>query len=300
MDTEALRTFLAIHDHGGISSAADRLHRSQPAISRRIALLEGQLGVTLFERVAGGVVLSEAGQALLPYAKLVMAALMDCRAVVADLRSGMAGPLSLAVVGTLAGADLTRALKQFTAEHPRVDIRLRTANSSEVSDLVRSGDVAIGLRYHRDRAPELRCVELSAERLQIVCWPSHPLAGSPVRSLKRLAGERWLAFPVTARTIETAVEAFFARLSAAGGMQVDRVPVDSLTAQKRLVEAGYGLAVLPDGAIQEEIRAGTLAKVQVSGVKLANPVCLVTRREGYLSPMALALIALLRGKGATR
>ena len=71
LDSEALHTFVTIHRAGGFSVAARRLHRSQPAISRRIALLEEELGAPLFERVAGGVVLSQAGQVLLPYAERV-------------------------------------------------------------------------------------------------------------------------------------------------------------------------------------------------------------------------------------
>src|SRR3569832_1394431 len=66
MDSEDLKTFLAIRDAGGFSRAAEILNRSQPAISRRIAVLENEIGVPLFERASGGVVLSQAGQVLVP------------------------------------------------------------------------------------------------------------------------------------------------------------------------------------------------------------------------------------------
>ena len=69
MDSDALDTFLTVHRKGGISNAAKFLHRSQPAISRRIALLEQELGVPLFERVAGRARLSDAGRVLIPYAE---------------------------------------------------------------------------------------------------------------------------------------------------------------------------------------------------------------------------------------
>ena len=71
MDSDALDTFLAVHRRGGISNAAKFLHRSQPAISRRIALLEQELGVPLFERAAGRTLLSDAGRVLVPYAERV-------------------------------------------------------------------------------------------------------------------------------------------------------------------------------------------------------------------------------------
>jgi len=74
MDSDALNTFLVVHRRGGISNAAKALHRSQPAISRRIALLEQELGVPLFERVAGKTRLSDAGRVMVPYAERAVAA----------------------------------------------------------------------------------------------------------------------------------------------------------------------------------------------------------------------------------
>jgi DNA-binding transcriptional LysR family regulator len=293
MDTEALLTFLAIHETGGFSSAAVRLHRSQPAISRRIALLEQELGMPLFERVRGGVALSEAGDALLPHARRVMAALKDCDTAMDALRAGSAGSLSVAVVGTLAGANLTPILDRFSSAHPHVDLRLRTATSAEVSELVRCGEVSIGLRYHLDPSAELDCAVLPSEPVRVVCGAKHPLAGRRIRNLHRLAAERWLAFPNALRNPETAPDNLFAQFQVRGIANLNWVPIDSLTAQKRLVEAGYGLAVLPESAITEELRSGTLAAIVVVGLRLASPVCLVTRKGGYLSPAALSLVQFL-------
>jgi DNA-binding transcriptional LysR family regulator len=294
MDAESLRTFLAIHQAGGFSSGAARLARSQPAISRRIALLEEEIGAPLFERATGGVVLSQAGRVLLPHAQRVLAALEDCRAALDALRSGTAGPVSMAAVGTLAGANLTPVLKRFSLAHPDVELNLRTATSAEVSELVRSGEATVGVRYHRDRSSDLACTEIGAERLQIVCAPDHVLAGTTVASLRELADERWLAFPNTRKLPETSADNLFARFVVLGVPELRWTAVDSLTAQKRLAEAGYGLAVLPDSAIGEELSGKRLAVINVAGLQLANPVFLVTRRDGYLSPAATALIGLLK------
>lgn len=295
MDAESLRTFIAIHETGGFSSGASRLARSQPAISRRIALLEEELGAPLFERAAGGVVLSQVGHVLLPYARRVLAALEDCRAAIDALQSGSAGPVSMAIVGTLAGANLTPVLKRFASGHPGVDLNLRTATSAEVSGLVRSGEATIGLRYHRGDSSDLHCTEIAGEPLRIACAPDHALAGKTIDSLHPLAGEHWLAFPNARKLPESSADNLFAQFSVIGISEVRWSPVDSITAQKRLVEAGYGLAVLPDSAIIEELSAGTLATIDVAGLQLANPVYLVTRRDGYLSTAALALIDLLGG-----
>lgn len=304
MDVEALRTFLAICREGGFSSAAERLGRSQPAISRRIALLEEELGAPLFERAAGGVTPSEAGHVLRPHAERVVAALEDCRTAIADLKAGRGGRIVLAAVGTLAGAALTPALRRFAAAHPGVDLMLRTATSAEVSDLVRRGEATLGLRYHADPAPDLDCREIARERRQIVCAPEHRFAGRRLASLGALRGERWLAFPNTWRLREAVADSLFAQLLAAGIAEPIWSPVDSLTAQKRLVEAGYGLAVLPEGATEEERAAGALATIEIEGLEMADAIHLATRRDGYQSHAARALIdllgAALRQGGALR
>ena len=77
MNIDEIQTFLAIAELGGFTQAGHRLHRSQPAISRRLALLEGELGAPMFERIRGGVRLTEAGRAFLPHAEAAVAALKD-------------------------------------------------------------------------------------------------------------------------------------------------------------------------------------------------------------------------------
>ena len=195
MDSDALNTFLMVHHRGGISNAAKALHRTQPAISRRIALLEQELGMPLFERVAGRIVLSDAGRVMVPYAERAVAAAQDAEKAVRALARPDSGPVALAVVGTLAGHQLARIIKRFARERPNVDLTLRTATSAEVSELIRRGDATIGLRYHRDPSPDLDCELLFSERLQVVCAPDHPRAGRRVKRLADLRGERWIAFP---------------------------------------------------------------------------------------------------------
>ena len=130
MDSDALNTFLTVHRRGGVSNAARALHRSQPAISRRIALLEQELGVPLFERVAGRTKLSDAGRVMVPYAERAVAAAQDAENAIRELTRQNAGPVSLAVVGTLAGrppvADpqaLCRRVSQCCPHHAHRDQR---------------------------------------------------------------------------------------------------------------------------------------------------------------------------------
>lgn len=290
MDTEGLRTFLTVHRAGGFSHASALLHRSQPAISRRIALLEQDLGAPLFDRAAGGATLSQAGRVLLPFAERAVAAIADARGAVRALATEAAGPVALAVVGTLAGTDLTRALAGFRQDHPGVALTLRTATSAEVSDLVRRGEADIGLRYHHDPSPDLDCRRMGLEPLVVVCAPGHRHAGTSVAALADLQGETWLAFPDAGGRPEIGASHIFSLFVVRGLGEIAWTAVDSLTAQKRLVEAGFGLALVPESAVAEERAAGALAVIGVRDLDGRRPVTAVTRRDGFLSRAARSLL----------
>jgi DNA-binding transcriptional LysR family regulator len=294
MDSEALRTFVAIHRACSFSGAAAQLHRSQPAISRRIALLERELGASLFERTAGGVVLSQAGLVLLPYAERALAALQDAANAVDALQSGDSGPVSIAVVGTLASTSFAVTLNRFATEFPDVDVSLRTATSIEVSELVRRGQVTIGLRYFDDPSSDLTCTTVCNEKLLVVCARKHRLAGRTVRSLRNLKDERWLAFPETSGHRETATHTIQAQFRSRGVEAIHCTPVDSLTAQKRLIEAGFGIALMQQSAIKEERSLKTLTIIKVADLDAANPVSVIVRRNGYLSRASRRLLEVLK------
>lgn len=294
MDSDALNTFLVVHRRGGISSAAKALHRSQPAISRRIALLEQELGVPLFERIAGRTMLSDAGRVMVPYAERAVAAAQDAEHAVRALLRQSSGPVSIAVVGTLADGRLSKNLKRFTAEHPDVRLTLRTATSAEVSHLIRRGEATIGLRYNRDRSGELDCELLFAEPLQVVCALDHPLAGRRVARLADLRSERWIAFPETPGGPELTASHIFALFLARGLGDIDWTPVDSLTAQKRLVQAGLGIALLSRSHAAEELNAGAISTIRVADLDASHEVVVVTRSGGFLSAASRRLLDVIR------
>lgn len=294
MDSDALKTFLAIHRANGFSNAGDALGRSQPAISRRIAQLEAELGAPLFGRVAGGAVLSQAGRVLLPHAERVMAALQDASDAVNALRAGHAGPVSLAVVGTLASTKLTSVLKTFAARLPDVALQLSTATSAEISDQVRRGEATIGLRYFEDNAPDLVCEHLGGETMRVICAPSHRLAGKRVKHLTDLKAERWFAFPAVPGRREASAQLLHVQFLMRGVADFTWTPADSLTAQKRLVEAGFGIALIQESSIQEERAAGALATISVGDLAAENPVYAIMRKDGYLSGAAKALLEELK------
>ena len=143
MELDHVEAFVAIVRRGGFTRASASLHLSQPAISRRVHLLEGELGAPLFERIRGGAVLTEAGRAFLPHAEALLASLRDGIEAVGALRGADRGTVTLAVVGTLASTSLTARLRRLRDTYPAIDLRVRTALSREVSELASGGMGAV-------------------------------------------------------------------------------------------------------------------------------------------------------------
>src|SRR5262249_29215708 len=136
---------------------------------------------------------------------------------------------------------------------------------------------------------ERTCRQVRDATLVVACAADHPLAGRRLRDAKKLVRERWVAFAASRTRRETFATVVDERMRAAGLGAVERVHIDSLTAQKRFVEAGFGLALVVGSAIDEERRSGAVGVIDVPALEGKFPVVLVRRRDGYLSGAARAL-----------
>ena len=288
-----MEAFLAIARSGGFTRGSAALHLSQPATSRRIKLLEAELGAPLFDRLGRGVTLTEAGRAFLPHAQALLASMRDGIDAVNAVRGTGHGTVTLALVGTLASSSLTARLSRLCQEHPGLDLRLRTALSAEISALVLRGDAALGLRYGTDSDPGLESVIIHQERLVPVCPPGHPLTAGGTDLAAALAGQRWLAFPPRPGAPDAYAVALQQLLAAHGLGAAEILPIDSLTAQKRMAEAGFGLAILPESSLDEELRTGTLRAIDAPALTATIPVALIRRRNAFQTGAARALTAAL-------
>ena len=295
MTLDELESFLRIASGGGFSQASRALHRSQPAISRRIRSLEQSLGAPLFERRPRNLQLTAAGRALLPYAEAALSALHDARAAVrvASGQRDAVPSLRLVIVGTLADVHIVQALQHFRTEFGRNSIAMRTATSREVSALVRRGEADVGVRYFSDPDPKLESIALGAERLFVVLPAQHPVRAQRARDLRAFAEETWLAFPPDPRRPEVPAQ-FRAQLLGAGLADPVISYVDSLTAQKRLVEAGFGIALLSQSNAAEELGSGAIATIRVGNLTASHDVVAVVRRGGFLSAASQRLLEIIR------
>jgi len=292
VEIDQVETFVAVVRGGGFTKAGSLLHLSQPAVSRRLELLERELGAPLFERIRSGAILTEAGRTFLPHAEALLASMRDGLDSVRALHQVDRGMITLALVGTLASTTLTGCLQRFRDAHPRVELRIRTALSQEVSVLVRRGDATLGLRYGGDPHPDMVTVSVYDELMMVVCSPRHRLAERRSVAPSALGTERWVAFPPRNDAFyEPYPWSLQNRLAAWALHPAEIVPIDSLTAQKRMVEAGFGLALLPESSVDEELRTGTLREMRVSGARVTIPVVLIHRRRAYLSGATRALMS---------
>ena len=134
-----------------------------------------------------------------------------------------------------------------------------------------------------------------------MCSRRHRLSRVRRVDPRALAGERWIAFPGRPGAAREPYASALARGLAVLGLDaVDILPSDSLTAQKRMVEAGFGLALLPASSVDEELRSGALRVLRIPALRATVPVVLIHRRRAYLSGAARALIAELTAWPARR
>jgi DNA-binding transcriptional LysR family regulator len=290
MELSEIEAFVTISRAGGFTRAALLLHLSQPAISRRIELLERELGAPLFDRFPGGIRLTQAGESFLPFAQQVLSAMEDGKAAVRALEEEAQGTLTLALVGTLASTRLTSHLQAFREAYPRVRLLLRTARSDEVSTQVQQGEALLGLRYFADPRPDIRSLHVMDERLVVVCAAhSRFVTGTPTEPAA-LLGVPWLSFPFKAGSWGEALEQQLLKHELESA---ERIVIDSLTAQKRLIEADFGVGLLPESSLEEELRLGTLRVLPIAALQTVMPVTLIYRRHAYLSRAARLLLSTL-------
>jgi DNA-binding transcriptional LysR family regulator len=290
MELIEVEAFVAIAEVGGFSRAANLLRVSQPAISRRIELLERELGAPLFERIRAGATLTDAGRAFLPHAQQLLAAARDGAAAVQALRDEGGGTLTLALLGTLATSDLLPRLRAFRDAYPRLRLELRTARSDEVSALVRQGDAQLGLRYFADPRANIVSRLVANEPLLVVGAAHSRLVAEGLSDPAGLRGVPWFGFSGPAN--EPYIRLVTRQLAANGLDDADVTGIDSLTAQKRLIEADFGVGMLPASSVEEELRLGSLQRLDLPTLETHVPVMLI-HRPTPLSAAAELLVAAL-------
>jgi DNA-binding transcriptional LysR family regulator len=284
IDALGVEAFLAIAEHGSFQKAADAIHLTQTALSRRLQNLEALLGVTLIERTTRSVELTTIGRDFLPQARRLVTDLEAALSEIHESGKAQRGDVSIACVPTVGVQYLPRVIQAYAARHPQNRIRILDHASSDVAAAVLRREAEFGINIAGSHHPELRSEPLTEDRFVLVCRRDHPLADRATTSWRELESYR-LIFAGEVSGNRPLLDGALAGL----GLAIDAFyEVQRSSTALGLVAAGVAAAVVPRLALQKS------AYPRLRVVALADPVVsrslvLVSRRNAHLSPAAQAL-----------
>jgi DNA-binding transcriptional LysR family regulator len=255
MQFQQLRYFVAVAETTHFTRAAERVHVSQPSLSQQIRALENELGATLFSRARGNVALTEAGEALLPLARRILADAETARLEVQELVQLRRGRVRLGAPPSLCTGLLPDVLRAFHDLHPGIELLIEESGSHDlVRELARGAlDLALVVLPLPSPSPALTTVTLLHEDLVVVSPVTRAAPADPVR-IADLEGEPLVMFRHGYDLRELTVAA----CRAAGFEPSFTVEGGEMDAVLGFVRAGLGMAVVPSMVAE---RAGQALRV---------------------------------------
>lgn len=265
MDTQNLKAFVAVAEHLSFSTAAEQLHVTQPAISKRIHLLEQQLSSLLFDRVGRQVSLTEAGRILLPHAQNILNSINMAKQAVADLSGEVRGQLKLITSHHIGLHRLPLVLREYSQRYPLVDLDIRFMDSAEAYAAVQKGDSDLGIITQVEGIDSLVCSRtIWVDKMHFVSARQHPLSSMPSVNLQDLSLYQAL-LPERRFYTTKLVEGLFMRSDL--DLKIN-LSTNFLETIKALISAGYAWGVLPDTMLQDD----TLAVLPVTNEATGEPI----------------------------
>ena len=286
MDISALQVFLAVAEAGSFTRAAERIYLTQPAISKRIAALESEIGTRLFDRIGRGIHLTPAGEALLIRARHVLLELEDIKRGITNLSGSIAGELQVATSHHIGLHRLPGPLKQFHESYKQVRLNLQFMDSEKACQAVAKGDLelAVVTLPPKTSAP-LKTEKIWDDPLDIVVSPGHPLARE-----KHIKLEKLLDYPAILPGPGTYTREII--LNAFSSLR-DRIQIGMATnyleVLKMLAAIGLGWSALPRTMIDEGLKV-----VQIEKEVIRRELGIVIHEKRTLSNAGQALIRIIR------
>ena len=286
MDISALQAFIAVAESGSFSRAAERIFLTQPAISKRIAALEQDIGARLFDRVGRKIHLTPAGEALLLRTRAVLSELEDIKRDITNLSGTIAGELSVATSHHIGLHRLPGPLKRFHETYTQVRLNLHFMDSEKACNAVARGELELAVVTLPPSAdPPLRVEKIWDDPLDIVVSRSHPLAQA-----KRVQAAMLLDYPAILPGLGTYTREII--LNSFGPLR-DRIQVGMATnyleVLKMLAAIGLGWSALPRTMIDEGLKV-----VQIEKREIRRELGIVTHERRTLSNAGQAMIRIIR------
>jgi DNA-binding transcriptional LysR family regulator len=291
IDALGLEAFLAIAEEGRFQKAADALHITQTALTRRLQNLEAMLGVKLVERTTRSVALTRIGSDFLPQARRLVSDLATALTEIQSNGRARRGDIVIACVPTAGVQFLPRVIQEYAVRYPQNRVKILDHASSGVVDAVLRREAEFGINIGGTHHPELTAMPLLQDRFVLICRDDHPLA-----NLKSVPWKRLGSYPLifagevsgNRPLLEVALERTNVTLRSHFEVQRSSTAVG-------LVAEGVAAAVVPSLAIQH----GAYPKMKV--LRLIDPVVsrrlvLITRKSAELSPAAQAMYEMIRAE----
>ncbi len=296
MDLGQLETFLVVAREKSFSRAAERLYRTQPAVSLALKRLEEELGETLLDRTTKGGTLTDAGATLLPLAQRML----DLRKQIIDtfgsLKGLQQGRLNIGANDSVSEFLLPGVLLAYQQAHPAIRIQAYRQSSERIPAEVLERRLDVGFVSYDPMHPELVNEVILRDHMVLVVPPGHRLARRKEISLEALGRETFVAHNAITPTRNAIVD-LFARCGTPLRITME---LGSITTIQEFVALGAGVAILPRMTVLESIRKGRLVEVAVRELQVEKLIRVVTRREESMSHAAKAFLQLIRATDFTQ
>ena len=267
MDFKQLRAFLTVADTGNVTRAAEMLHLVQPAVSRQLRLLEEDIGAGLFERERHGMVLTDAGKALLVHGRRAMLELDRARAEIGGAPDRIGGLVTIGLLPSTGDLMASPLLSAVSQHYPGIRLRIAMGYAGTLQQWLETGEIDAALLYGAQRSPNLHTRALLEEALWVVGPPAAKLRRHKPVALASLAAMP-LILPSGPHGIRTLVD----HACAVSNVQLTiAAETNAMSIQKSLVLGGHGLTILPPVAFAEDLN-----RKQVSAAPLCDPAIVRT------------------------
>jgi DNA-binding transcriptional LysR family regulator len=291
MDLASLQVFQAVARERSFSRAAEKLYRTQPAVSIAIRKLEDWVGQPLFVRGSGARTLTDAGVLLSEYAGRMLNLREEIRKGMQELRGLERGQISLGVNESSIHA-LLPALDRYRQLHPGIQMRVHRVFSRDVPREVMNHHLDIGVISYLPEERELEAAEFHRDSLVMVVWPGHKLAKRRDVDVRELGPETFVAHSVESPYRQRVVQ-MFARHRVTLKMDVELPTIESI---KLFVEMKKGVAIVPRMCVEREVTRGDLRVLRIRQMRVARTLYLIYRRDRPLTAAAQGLVELIRKK----
>lgn len=281
---------MTVVNERSFSRAAEKLGRTQPAVSLSLQRLEAELGEKLLDRSAKDVMLTDAGRSVLEYARRFQNLESELSNALAELRDHSSGRL---VIGANESTSLylLRHIERYRRVYPKVKVQIRRSFSSRIPSELIDGNLELGVISYQPHDERILCNVIYEDSLAFVVSPKHRFAQRQDVPIAELGNEVFIAHNVLSPYREYVIRAFHER-GIRLNMDVEMPTVETI---RWMVEQNIGVAFLPRMCVEQEIAEGRLLAVRVPEFQVERKIYLVRPSRRALSYAAEAFLKLVTG-----